>query len=147
MAPPPPPAAPSNLPPFTLSHSTLPLPLPPYPSPPSLSTPPPPYTLVLFSSTRHASASSTNYSRTARLMETLASRSPGFLGMEGHSTTLEDGRVESLFVSYWKDGESVQAWRDDLRHVEARGRGREGWYESWRVRVGWVEREVSFLFL
>jgi heme-degrading monooxygenase HmoA len=46
-------------------------------------------------------------------------------------------------VSYWKDHESAQAWKQVAAHLVAQQRGREVWYADYRVRVATVERDYS----
>ena len=71
-------------------------------------------------------------------MEDLASQQPGFLGFE---TAREDLGIS---VSYWATLEDVKAWKVNAEHLMAQQRGREQWYQSYRVRVCRVEREYGF---
>lgn len=80
------------------------------------------------------------YAQTADEMVALASRQPGFLGVE--SARGEDGL--GITVSYWRDLESIARWRADGDHRAAQRAGRERWYRAYRVRVCRIEREYGF---
>ena len=99
-------------------------------------TPQAPYYAVIFTSVR--AAGDNGYEETARRMEDLASQQPGFLGFE---TAREDLGIS---VSYWATLEDVKAWKVNAEHLMAQQRGREQWYQSYRVRVCRVEREYGF---
>lgn len=96
-------------------------------------TPAPPYYAVIFTSVR--TAGDAGYEAMARKMAELASRQPGFLGME--SARGEIG----LTVCYWTDLESIRNWKADVEHAAAQRLGRERWYSSFRTRVCRVETE------
>ena len=80
------------------------------------------------------------YAQTADAMVALAAKQPGYLGME--SARGEDGL--GITVSYWRDLESIRAWKAHGAHLAAQGAGRERWYRAYRVRICRVEREGSF---
>ncbi|MSO92104.1 MAG: antibiotic biosynthesis monooxygenase [Rhodospirillales bacterium] len=63
--------------------------------------------------------------RTAQEMVALASRIPGFLGVK----TAESRRGRRIVVSYWKDMESIYAWRDRGERAAARRAGADAWEE------------------
>lgn len=98
-------------------------------------TPDPPYYAVIFTSVR--TPGDNGYDEMAKKMAALASRQPGFLGME--SARQETG----ITVSYWKDLASIRAWRDHPDHARARKAGREKWYKGFRVRIARVEKEYG----
>lgn len=98
-------------------------------------TPTPPYYAVIFTSLR--TPGDRGYEETARRMVELASRQPGFLGVE--SAREEAG----ITVSYWQSLEAIRHWKRDLDHLEAQRLGRERWYAEYRVRVARVEREYG----
>lgn len=95
-------------------------------------TPTPPYYAVIFTSTR--TAGDQGYAATAEKMLDLATRQPGFLGVESAREEL------GITVSYWADLESIRRWKADLDHREAQRQGREAWYSAYRVRISRVER-------
>lgn len=98
-------------------------------------TPEPPYYAVIFTSTR--TGGDDGYAAMAERMLELASRQPGFLGMESAREGL------GVSVSYWTDLESIRHWKADLAHREAQRRGREAWYSAYRVRIAKVERDYG----
>jgi heme-degrading monooxygenase HmoA len=98
-------------------------------------TPEPPYYAVIFTSTR--TAGDEGYAAMAEAMLELASRQPGFLGIESARDAL------GISVSYWASLESIRRWKQDLAHREAQRRGREDWYLDYRVRIAKVERDYG----
>jgi len=99
-------------------------------------TPEPPYYAVIFTS-RHGEGEA-GYAEMAERMTELASQQPGFLGLE--SAQQEIG----ITVSYWRDLQSIQAWRAHAEHQAAQELGKEKWYSAFSVRVCRVERDYSF---
>jgi heme-degrading monooxygenase HmoA len=99
-------------------------------------TPPPPYYAVIFSSVR--TEGDNGYSEMSEKMIGLASSQDGFLGMESARAGL------GITVSYWKDLDSIKKWRENSEHSIARGKGRSDWYQSFKVRIAWVERDYDF---
>lgn len=98
-------------------------------------TPKPPYYAVIFTSMR--SEGDNEYLHTAERMLELASQQPGFLGFE---TAREDIGIS---VSYWTDEASIKAWKANAEHLAAQQRGKQDWYQWYRVRVCRVEREYG----
>jgi heme-degrading monooxygenase HmoA len=102
---------------------------------PSLAqTPEPPYYAVIFSSLRTADGA--GYGDAARRMAELAAASDGYLGAD--SARGVDG--VGITVSYWRDLESIRAWKANGEHREAQRRGRTDWYAAFEVRIAKVER-------
>lgn len=101
-------------------------------------TPKPPYVAVVFTSLR--TSVDEGYAVTSEEMVAMAQGQPGFLGVE--SSRGEDGL--GITVSYWKDAESVRAWKTVAEHRTAQRLGREKWYSAYRTRVCMVEREYGF---
>lgn len=99
-------------------------------------TPKPPYYAVIFSSQR--TDISEGYAEMNNRMEELVSDQPGYLGMEHARSEI------GITISYWKDLESIDGWRKNLEHVEAKKRGREKWYSGYRLRICKVEKESIF---
>lgn len=100
-------------------------------------TPEPPYYAVIFSSLRQGPDA--GYGETADRMMELAAQQAGYLGVE--SVRGPDGF--GITVSYWRDEESIRAWKRDAEHAEARRRGRTEWYEHFELRVARVERAYA----
>lgn len=82
----------------------------------------------------------TGYFEMADRMEQLATRQPGFLGLE--SACGEDG--VGITVSYWKDEASIIAWKNNLDHLQAQKPGQEKWYKQYRLHISRVERTYHF---
>jgi heme-degrading monooxygenase HmoA len=99
-------------------------------------TPAAPYYAVIFTSLR--TEGDNGYGRMAEAMERLAAEQPGFLGIESARDEL------GITVSYWESLESIAAWKQNSRHLVAQQRGRDAWYEEFKVRVCRVERDYDF---
>jgi heme-degrading monooxygenase HmoA len=99
-------------------------------------TPQPPYYAVIFTALR--TEGDHGYAAMAARMEKLASQQPGFLGVE----SARDGL--GITVSYWKDEESVRAWKAVAEHAAAQELGRQRWYNAYETRVARVERAYGF---
>ncbi|KLU09793.1 antibiotic biosynthesis monooxygenase [Kocuria sp. SM24M-10] len=98
-----------------------------------------PYTAVIFTSQRSASAPGDGYDETAKHMEELARQQPGFLSME--SARNADGF--GITVSYWQSAQHARAWKEVTEHLEAQRRGARDWYAEYTVRVATVERHYG----
>ncbi len=96
-------------------------------------TPSTPYYAVIFTSIR--TEGDNGYSEMAGRMVELAKKQPGFLGVE--SARNEVG----ITVSYWQDLESIKRWRENAEHLIAIEKGKQEWYENYKVRIAKVERD------
>lgn len=95
-----------------------------------------PYYAVIFTSVR--TEIDDGYADTSDLMLQLAAKQDGFLGVESARNDV------GITVSYWRDVESITAWRKQSEHTIAREKGRLQWYQSFKVRICKVEREYDF---
>ncbi|PDT81522.1 antibiotic biosynthesis monooxygenase [Sinorhizobium sp. BJ1] len=102
------------------------------------SLPAPPYYVVCFSSQR--TEVEDGYGETGAAMVELAKQQPGFQGFE--SARRADGF--GIINSYWKDEESIRAWKAVVDHVEAQRRGRGNWYACYEIRVALVQSAYGF---
>ncbi|MFT3783972.1 MAG: antibiotic biosynthesis monooxygenase [Nibricoccus sp.] len=100
----------------------------------SLNLPQPPYYAVIFTSKR--TPGDNGYGDTAQRMVTLASLQPGFLGVE--SVRGNDGA--GVTISYWRDLEAINGWKNHAEHRQAQAAGRAKWYERYDVKIARVER-------
>jgi len=100
-------------------------------------TPLPPYYAVIFTSSR--TEGDRGYAGMAERMVRLASQQPGFLGVETARSTEGLG----ITVSYWRNEESIAAWKAQVDHQVAQETGRRLWYSDYHVRVARVEREYG----
>lgn len=99
------------------------------------STPKPPYYAVIFTS--HRTEGDNDYGAMADKMVDLASKQPGFLGIEAARDEV------GITVSYWSDIESIKNWKAHIEHKEAQKMGRKNWYSEYKVRVSKVERDYG----
>ena len=95
----------------------------------------PPYYAVIFTSIRNEGDD--GYAQAAERMLQLASEQPGFLGFE---TARQDIGIS---VSYWASEEAIKAWKANAEHLTAQQRGKDDWYQWYRIRVCRVEREYG----
>lgn len=100
-------------------------------------TPEPPYYAVIFSSQR--TDGDNGYGAMATKMVELASKQPGFLGVE----SARDEQL-GITVSYWDSIDAIQAWKEHSAHIIAQEKGKFEWYQSFSLRVCKVERQSFF---
>ncbi|WP_240796883.1 antibiotic biosynthesis monooxygenase [Terasakiella sp. SH-1] len=68
-------------------------------------------------------------------MVELAQQQTGFLGME----SVRDDAGKGISVSYWKNIDAIENWKNNLEHQEARQCGKQKWYEDYQLQVAKVE--------
>ncbi|MGW3997703.1 antibiotic biosynthesis monooxygenase family protein [Amycolatopsis sp. NPDC004772] len=105
----------------------------------SFTRPEPPYYAVIITSELDP-AKLDGYPETDARMGELGRAHPGYLGRE--SRTDPEGR--ELTVLYYRDAESIAAWKQHPEHLEAQRRGREQWYAGYHIEVARVERAYGF---
>jgi len=66
----------------------------------------------------------------------------GFISIE-RFTSISDP-TKFLSLSFWRDEESILAWKNVVSHLAAQKLGRERWYEQYKVRIARVERAYDF---
>ena len=96
-----------------------------------------PYVAVIFTTTRTVEDDA-GYAAMALAMEHLASRQPGFLGIE---SARDPATRRGITVSYWATDADALAWKQVTAHEGAQALGRDRWYERYSVRVATVPRE------
>ncbi|NLR95666.1 antibiotic biosynthesis monooxygenase [Rhizobium sp. P38BS-XIX] len=101
-------------------------------------TPQPPYYIVSFSSVR--TEGENGYGAMGERMEEMALAQEGCFGLE--SARGADGF--GITNSFWRDEESIRAWKNVVSHLAAQKLGRERWYEQYKVRIARVERDYGF---
>ena len=99
-------------------------------------TPTPPYYAVIFTSER--TDLEAGYAETTARMLELASKQPGYLGVE----SARDGL--GITVSYWASLEAIAAWKSNMEHLQAQEKGRMAWYQTYKTRICLVERDYEF---
>jgi len=95
-----------------------------------------PYYAVIFTSTH--SENTEGYTDMANQMETLAKAQEGFLGIEGARDAI------GITVSYWESLDAIKNWKQQSDHLVAQQKGRQNWYNWYKVRICKVEREYEF---
>lgn len=68
-------------------------------------------------------------------------RIDGFLSIERFQSLVDEGKILSL--SFWRDEQAVQAWRNVERHRAAQAAGRGGVFRNYRLRVADVLRDYG----
>lgn len=99
----------------------------------------PPYVMAVFSNIRTDDDS--GYPEALARMKEIVRTNPGYLGYESARTPGGLG----ITVAYFRDHESLTAWREDLEHQAAMKQGRSDWYESYTLHVATVERSHGFV--
>ena len=94
-----------------------------------------PYYAVIFSSVR--TEGDNGYAEMAERMEELARIQHGYIGFK--SARAEIG----ISVSYWRTLEDISAWQKNAEHLIAQQKGKELWYNTYRVRICKVELEYA----
>ena len=65
----------------------------------------------------------------------------GFVSIERFQSLNDPGKILSL--SFWRDEDAVNAWRQMLAHRDAQIQGRTGVFADYRLRVADVLRDYS----
>lgn len=99
-------------------------------------TPQAPYYAVIFTSLR--TEGDKGYGDMSDRMVALAVQQPGFLGVESAREGV------GITVSYWRDLESIRAWKANAEHLIAQQTGRRDWYSQYKTRIAKVERDYGF---
>jgi heme-degrading monooxygenase HmoA len=66
----------------------------------------------------------------------------GFLGEAPCRSLDSENKLVSLF--YWRDRESIEAWREDPEHLKVQQLGRGKIFTSYKIRVCELEREYGW---
>ena len=82
-----------------------------------------------------------DYFDTAAEMGPLAEAHDGFISVERFESITEPGKFVSL--SFFRDEEAVQAWRQRAEHRIAQAKGRAKIFKDYRLRVAEVVRDYS----
>ncbi len=100
-------------------------------------TPKPPYYAVIFSSIQ--TEENEGYTEMANLMEKLANKQEGFLGIESSKNEL------GITISYWSSLDSIKQWKQNSDHLIAQKIGKSDWYTHYKTRISKVERDYEFV--
>ena len=99
-------------------------------------TPVPPYYAVIFTSKR--TDGDNGYSQLSDKMNEMVKDQPGFLGFESARNEI------GISISYWKSLDDIQNWKFNYAHLLAQKKGKETWYQGYKVRICAVERDYEF---
>ena len=66
---------------------------------------------------------------------------PGFISIERFQSFTDAGKILSL--SFWKDEESIQAWRNVEMHRYAQAKGRNEIFIDYYLRIAAVKRDYG----
>ena len=101
-----------------------------------ISTPPTPYYAVIFTSI--LDEHDPEYFRMNDMLRQQAEKLDGFLGEDSARNDY------GISISYWKDLDSIQQWRQNADHQWAKQKGRKDFYKEYKIRIALVEREYGF---
>lgn len=101
-----------------------------------ISTPPTPYYAVIFTSI--LDEHDPEYFRMNDMLRQQAEKLDGFLGEDSARNDY------GISISYWKDLDSIQQWRQNADHQWAKQKGRKIFYKEYKIRIARVEREYDF---
>lgn len=94
---------------------------------------------VIFSAKRNANDAD-GYTIAAQMMENLAKKQNGFLGID--SVRADDGH--GITISYWRTQADAAAWRDNEEHSAMRDKGRALWYDEYSLHITSIERAYEW---
>lgn len=80
------------------------------------------------------------YKETDDYIMKLAINEPGFLGYESNGDL-----TGGIFISYWKDMDSINRWKANLDHVKAKEKGIAQWYDRFLSQICKVEHTHHFV--
>jgi heme-degrading monooxygenase HmoA len=99
-------------------------------------TPTPPYYAVIFTSV--LKRDDPEYFKINDFLRQEAEKLDGFLGEDSARNDY------GISISYWKDLDAIQAWRQNADHKRAKEKGRKEFYKKYKIRIARVEREYQF---
>ncbi|AWK02901.1 antibiotic biosynthesis monooxygenase [Flavobacterium crocinum] len=65
----------------------------------------------------------------------------GFISIERFQSLADPGKILSL--SFWRDEESIQQWRNLEMHRHAQAKGRNGIFKDYHLRIATVVRDYG----
>lgn len=81
------------------------------------------------------------YMALAQGLSDAVAQADGFISIERFESLTTPGRYVSL--SFWRDEDSVRAWRNLPGHRAAQAKGRGGIFDDYRLRVAQVMRDYT----
>ncbi len=95
---------------------------------------------VIFEANSHLDKQA-RYLDIASELKPLLEQIDGFIAIERFQSLSETGKILSL--SWWRDEESVLAWKKNVFHQQAQAEGRASIFSYYRIRVARVLRDYS----
>ena len=95
---------------------------------------------IIFEVEPNAETTSTYFDMAADLKPVLE-QMDGFISVERFESLMQPGKFLSL--SFWRDEDAVQQWRNMEVHRQAQAAGREGVFKDYRLRVAHVLRDYG----
>ena len=68
-----------------------------------------------------------------------AEKIEGFLGEDSARNDY------GISVSYWRDLDSIEVWRQNSEHRWAKEKGKKDFYKAYNIRIARVEKEYDFV--
>lgn len=96
--------------------------------------------VVIFDLHLRKGADQAAYAATSKRMHELVDHWPGFISLKEY--TSEDGEV--VDIARFEDERSLEAWRKEPEHLEAQRRGREEFYDHFRIQALRVIRDYEY---
>ena len=88
-----------------------------------------------------ASGRKDDYLAIAATLRAELEKMDGFISVERFQSLTEPGKLLSL--SFWRDGDAVQRWRNTVHHRESQAAGRGGVFADYRLRIASVVRDYG----
>ncbi|QQE45937.1 antibiotic biosynthesis monooxygenase family protein [Hafnia alvei] len=95
---------------------------------------------VIFEANSHLDKQA-RYLDIASELKPLLEQIDGFIAIERFQSLSESGKILSL--SWWRDEESVLAWKKNVFHQQAQAEGRASIFSYYRIRVARVLRDYA----
>lgn len=81
------------------------------------------------------------YLQIAAGLRTFLEERDGFISIERFQSLVDENKLLSL--SFWRDEQAIETWRNLLEHRLAQQKGKESLFESYRIRVAEVVRDYT----
>lgn len=81
------------------------------------------------------------YLQIAAGLRTFLEERDGFISIERFQSLVDENKLLSL--SFWRDEQAIETWRNLLEHRLAQQQGKESLFESYRIRVAEVVRDYT----
>jgi heme-degrading monooxygenase HmoA len=81
------------------------------------------------------------YLRIAAELRPVLEKMDGFISIERYQSLTNEGKILSL--SFWRDEESIRAWRTLGVHREAQAEGRQYIFADYHLRIAAVSRDYG----